>query len=59
MTARAIRPASRVRTAIPWIIFGLALLLATKPVWGIVLLGFNPTLGDFLAIQCFGRSYPP
>lgn len=46
--------ASRLRSGIPWLVFGLALVLATEPVWRILLLGIHPTLDDLLGLRCFG-----
>jgi hypothetical protein len=49
---------SRLRALLPWIVLGLALILATEPVWRLALLGFNPTLDDLLEIRCFGSQRP-
>jgi hypothetical protein len=43
-----------VRVALPWIFFGMAVVLATEPVWRLAAFGFNPTLDDLLQIVCFG-----
>lgn len=54
MNPRKFVAPARLRTALPWLGFGLALLLATEPVWKLPLLGYNPTLDDLLTIRCFG-----
>jgi hypothetical protein len=36
-----------------WAGFGVAALLATRPLWIYLIFGFNPTLDDLLAIRCF------
>lgn len=41
-------------SAMPWIVLGLAPLLATEPAWRIPLLGFDPTLDDLLDVRCLG-----
>jgi hypothetical protein len=46
-------PTSGLRKALPWIVLGLGLALATAPVWRLLLLGFNPTLDELLQIRCF------
>ena len=55
MIAHGGSPASSLRKALPWIVFGLGLALATAPVWRLLLLGFNPTLDDLLQIRCFAQ----
>ena len=50
-------PVSRLRSGMPWIAFGLALIVATEPAWKIPLMGFSPTLDDLLSITCFGKSH--
>ena len=55
MIAQGGSPASSLRKALPWIVFGLGLALATAPVWRLLLLGFNPTLDDLLQIRCFAQ----
>lgn len=35
-------------------LFGFGLVLATFPVWRLMLFGFNPTLDQLLALRCFG-----
>jgi hypothetical protein len=52
MIAHGGSPALSLRKALPWIVFGLGLALATAPVWRLLLLGFNPTLDDLLQIVC-------
>jgi len=42
----------RLRTTLPWIVFGFALVLATEPAWRIPLRGFNPTLDELLEARC-------
>ena len=49
------RAAPRLRAVLPWLTFGIALVMATEPVWSIPLLGFNPTLDQLLSIRCFSR----
>jgi hypothetical protein len=46
-----LRVTPRLQAALPWIVLGLALGLATEPVWSIPLLGFNPTLDELLVIS--------
>jgi hypothetical protein len=46
-------PKRRLRAALPWILFGTGLLLATEPVWRLALLGYDPSLDDLLQIRCF------
>jgi hypothetical protein len=41
------------RVALPWVLLGLGLVLATEPVWRLLLLGFNPSLDALLEIRCF------
>jgi hypothetical protein len=41
----------RLKLALPWIVLGLALILATQPVWRVSLLGLNPTLDDVLLVS--------
>ena len=36
------------------VLFALAVMLATYPVWSLWLFGFNPTLDDLLRMRCFG-----
>jgi hypothetical protein len=38
----------------PWLVLGVALTLATMPVWRLLIVGFNPTLDDLLSIVCSG-----
>ncbi len=45
----------RVRRLLPRIVFGLAMIVATEPVWCIPLLGFNPTLDQLLSIRCLSH----
>jgi hypothetical protein len=35
-----------------WLAFGAALVLATRPVWGQLLFGFEPTFEDLLQVRC-------
>ena len=42
----------RVWTAAAWIGFAAATALATKPAWGSLVFGFNPTLSDLLSMRC-------
>lgn len=35
-----------------WTVFGAAVVIATKPVWGLLLFGDNPTLDDLLQLRC-------
>jgi hypothetical protein len=35
-------------------LFGIALVLASAPVWRLWFFGFNPTLDDLLQLRCFG-----
>jgi len=44
------------RTAVIWAAFGLALLVATQPVWSYLLFGFNLTIGEILSMSCLGIS---
>jgi hypothetical protein len=51
-----LRVTPRLQAALPWIVLGLALGLATEPVWSIPMLGFNPTLDELLLIgRCLSR----
>lgn len=43
---------TQARAALPWLGFALLLVLATSPVWRPALLGWSPTLTDFLALRC-------
>jgi hypothetical protein len=44
-----------IRTIAPTAVYGLfAAAAATFPIWGLWLLGFNPTLDDLLRLRCFG-----
>lgn len=43
-----------VRTALIWDAFGLGLVLATRPVWSVLLFGPNLALEDLLLLRCFG-----
>lgn len=48
--------AQRVRAlpvGVAYLLFALALVVATAPVWRFFLLGFNPTLDDLLQLRCF------
>ena len=36
-----------------YLLFALALVVATAPAWRFVVLGFNPTLDDLLQLRCF------
>jgi hypothetical protein len=44
-----------VRAGLIWMAFGVALVLATAPVWRLWVFGFNPTLDQLLRIICTGR----
>jgi hypothetical protein len=44
---------AQVRNGLIWLAFALALVLATKPVWGFWVFGFNPSFEDLLRIRCF------
>jgi hypothetical protein len=44
------RAPSRLKDALIWIGFAGAIVIATAPVWQRLALGFNPTLGEVLAI---------
>jgi hypothetical protein len=44
------------RATLPWIALGLALVLATEPTWGFVLLGFDPALDELLKLDLCGRG---
>ena len=37
---------------LPWLLFALALALATEPVWRLAVLGLNPTLDQLLQLRC-------
>ena len=37
-----------------WFAFAAAVVLATAPVWGLWVFGFNPTLAEMLRIVCTG-----
>jgi hypothetical protein len=51
-----LRVTPRLQAALPWIVLGLTLGLATEPVWSIPMLGFNPTLDELLLIgRCLSR----
>ena len=41
-------------TSLIWCVFGLLMLLATKPVWGRAVFGYEPTAYDLLTLGCFG-----
>jgi hypothetical protein len=43
------------RNGLVWAAFGLALILATAPVWRLWVFGFNPTLDEMLQIICSGQ----
>ena len=45
---------TNLRSVVPWVLFGFALVLATEPAWQILLMGFSPTLDDLLSVRCFG-----
>lgn len=36
-----------------YVLFALALVVATAPAWRFHILGFNPTLDDLLQLRCF------
>ena len=55
MSAQSASSASGLRKALPWIVLGLGLTLATAPVWRFLLLGFNPSFDDLLQIICVTR----
>jgi hypothetical protein len=51
-----LRVTPRLQAALPWIVLGLTLGLATEPVWSIPMLGFNPTQDELLLIgRCLSR----
>ncbi len=56
MNGAMLRLTPRLQAALPWIMLGLGLGLATEPVWSMLLLGFNPTLDELLLI---GRCLSP
>jgi hypothetical protein len=39
-----------------WLLFGLASLLATAPVWRLWVFGFNPTLDQLLQLSICGGT---
>jgi len=41
--------------ALIWCGFAVLVAAATKPVWGQIVLGYEPTLDDLLSLRCFGR----
>ena len=45
----------RVQTASIWAAFGVAVVLATAPVWRLWVVGFNPTLDELLQVICTRR----
>lgn len=40
---------------VPWVVLGVALIVATAPAWRLLALGVDPTLDELLAILCPGR----
>jgi hypothetical protein len=40
--------------ALIWLGFAVMLMLATKPVWGRLIFGYQPTLEELLSLRCFG-----
>ena len=42
------------RSAVPWIVLGLALVIATEPAWKIPVMGFSPSLDELLKVRCYG-----
>jgi hypothetical protein len=55
MREHGVWSAPGLREVLTWMLFGLALMLVTEPVWRLLLVGFNPTLDDLLQIRCFTR----
>jgi hypothetical protein len=55
-TRRAAGAAWILRVALPWLALAAALTLATSPVWGQLLFGFNPTLDELLRLRCLPRD---
>ena len=35
-----------------WTVFGAAVVIATRPVWRLLIFGNNPTLKDLLQLRC-------
>ncbi|MDX2155919.1 MAG: hypothetical protein SFW09_05340 [Hyphomicrobiaceae bacterium] len=51
------RAANSFGDRIVWAVFAGGLVVATAPVWGFWLLGFNPTLDELVALSlCIGGS---
>jgi hypothetical protein len=44
-----------VRNGLIWATFGMAVLVATMPMWRFWIFGFNPTLDELLSIMCTSR----
>jgi hypothetical protein len=51
MTLWAQANAARLRNGAIWIGFGLAVVLATSPVWSQLAFGFNPTFDQLLRLS--------
>jgi hypothetical protein len=46
---------ARLRTALAWAAFAVAVVLATAPVWRLAVSGFDPSLDDALLFLCGGK----
>jgi len=44
------KPLRRALTPLIWVLFGLAVVAATGPVWQRTVYGFNPTLDEILRL---------
>ena len=53
MLNEAIQRISSVPAGVVYLLFALAVAIATAPVWRYFLLGFNPTFDDLLQLRCF------